>query len=76
MGDGCKNTDRELWREPDKDGKGDFYSDSVHVTQEGGIGINVGGLVFVKSLAEWHKLARENSTHPNSVFTQKDANNG
>lgn len=49
----AKNTDRELWRErPD-----DHYSDSVHVTQGGGIGINCGGYVVVKTLREWHKLA-------------------
>jgi hypothetical protein len=74
MDNGCKNTDRELWRQPDKDGKGDFYSDSVHVTQDGGIGINVGGLVFVKTLAQWHRLAK--SRHSNSVFTPKDSHNG
>lgn len=49
----CENTDVELWRER----RGDYYSDSMHVTQEGAIGINVGGLVFVKSLKEWHRLA-------------------
>lgn len=29
------NTDRELWRERD-----DYYADSIHVTEGGGIGIN------------------------------------
>lgn len=52
----AKNTDRELYREPDK-GDGSFYSDSIHVTRDGGIGINVGGSVFVKPLREWHRLA-------------------
>lgn len=51
-----ENTDRELWREPDK-GNGDFYSDSIHVTKEGGIGINVGGHVIVMPLQWWHRLA-------------------
>lgn len=50
------NTDRELYREPDKGG-GDFYSDSIHVTENGGIGINVGGSVIVKPLRDWHALA-------------------
>ncbi len=50
------NTDRELYREPDK-GNGSFYSDSIHVTAGGGIGINVGGTVIVRSLKTWHKLA-------------------
>jgi hypothetical protein len=70
MTEAMMNTDRELYREPDKDDKGDFYSDSVHVTQDGGIGINVGGLVFVKTLAQWHRLAK--SRHPNPVFTNKE----
>lgn len=54
----CENTDIELWRDqsPLIDGK-DYYADSIHVTQSGGIGINVGGLVFVKPLREWHRLA-------------------
>jgi hypothetical protein len=49
----CKNTDRELWRER----FGDFYADSIHVTERGGIGINCGGHVIVKPLHEWHALA-------------------
>jgi hypothetical protein len=49
----AQNTDRELWREL----HGDYYANSIHVTEGGGIGINVGGKVFVKPLAEWHKLA-------------------
>ena len=60
-----KNTDRELWRETE----GDYYSNSVHVTESGAIGINVGGLVFVKPLSDWHKLAMENSTNPHSPLT-------
>jgi hypothetical protein len=49
----CENTDRELWRERE----GDYYADSIHVTKEGGIGINCGGYVIVKSLKGWHELA-------------------
>ena len=48
-----QNTDRELWREP----PGDYYANSIHVTEGGGIGINVGGKVHVKPLKEWHALA-------------------
>lgn len=49
-----QNTDRELWRErPD-----DYYAPSLFVTESGGIGINVGGTVFVKPVAHWHMLAR------------------
>jgi len=48
-----ENTDKELWRERD----GDYYADSIHVTKEGRISIDVGGQVFVKALREWHRLA-------------------
>ena len=49
----CANTDRELFREA----PGDYYAHSLHVTAGGQIGINVGGLVFVKTLKAWHSLA-------------------
>ena len=48
-----QNTDRELWRERE----GDYYANSIHVTENGGIGINCGGYVIVKPLREWHRLA-------------------
>ena len=49
----AKNTDRVIWitaNEPS-------YCDSIHVTEYGGIGIDCGGLVIVKPLREWHRLA-------------------
>lgn len=46
----CINTDKELWREK----PGDFYSNSVHVTECGGLGINCGGHVIVAPLKAWH----------------------
>ena len=47
-----QNTDRELWREiPD-----DSYSPSIHVTQAGGIGIKVGGEVYIMPVREWHAM--------------------
>lgn len=49
----AQNTDRELWREM----PGDPCAPSLHVTESGGIGINVGGRVFVKPVREWHCLA-------------------
>jgi hypothetical protein len=52
---GCaKNTDRELWRESE-----DAYAPSVHVTEGGGIGIRVAGLVVVKTPTEWRRLYEE-----------------
>jgi hypothetical protein len=48
-----QNTDRKIWRERE----GDAYSDSIHVTAQGAIGIDCGGMVYVKPVREWHKLA-------------------
>lgn len=50
---GAQNTDRELYREPAEPGL-EYYAPSIHVTQEGAIGIDVGGTVFVRSLRAWH----------------------
>lgn len=47
------NTDREIWRER----PGDYYTDSIHVTASGSIGINCGGMVYTLPVREWHKLA-------------------
>jgi len=52
-----ENADREIWRERE----GDFYADSIHVTKDGGIGINCGGTVIVMSAREWFALADRNS---------------
>lgn len=48
-----KNTDREIWREDEED----YCSDSIHVTENGDIGINCGGHVIIRSAREWHSLA-------------------
>lgn len=52
----AKNTDRELYRDPAAVGL-EYYAPSIHVTEGGGIGINVGGHVVVKPLSDWHALA-------------------
>lgn len=49
-----QNTDRELWRESADRSQ---CTPSIHVTQDGGIGINVGGTVIVRPIREWHDLA-------------------
>lgn len=56
----CKNTDREIWRGPDE-GNGSYYADSIHVTESGSIGLNVGGHVIVRPIREWHRLALPNT---------------
>lgn len=49
------NTDRVLWRKnPD-----DAYSPRILVTLDGMIGIDVGGLVVVLNVEQWHQAARE-----------------
>lgn len=47
------NTDREIWRQI----PGDYYSPSIHVTANGGIGINVSGRMIVLPARAWHALA-------------------
>lgn len=49
MADEVQNTDREIWRRT----PGDFYSPSIHVTAEGGIGIDIGGRVIVMDVEDW-----------------------
>lgn len=50
----ARSTDRELWREV----PGDYYTPSIHVNCNRGIGINVGGMVYVMPVREWHALAK------------------
>lgn len=52
------NTDVELWREH----PGDYYADSIHVTTQGGIGINCGGTVYVLPVRTWHGMVAELAT--------------
>lgn len=69
-----KNTNVELWREPTNEPGMSYYMPSVHVTQAGKIGINVGGSVYVKSLTEWHELAGGSlvqSPNPSDQITQE-----
>jgi hypothetical protein len=51
----CQNTDKEIWRER----PGDYYSDSIHATKDGGIGINCGGRVMVLAASKWFELAND-----------------
>lgn len=54
MNSGYVNTDKEIWRKEENN----YYSPSIHITKDKGVGINVGGKVFVKPIEEWHKLAQ------------------
>ena|SRR2546425_196195 len=51
VSDTGKNTDREIWRKQ----PGDYYSPSIHVTESGGIGMDVGGHVIVAPIERWHE---------------------
>ena len=47
-----QNTVKEIWRQkPDN-----AFSPSIHVTETGCIGIDVGGHVIVMSVEKWHAL--------------------
>ena len=49
------NTDKEIWRKiPD-----DYYSPSIHVTEQNGIGIDVGGYVLVATVECWHRAGQK-----------------
>lgn len=51
-----QTTDREIYRTPSNI---TMLQDTIHVTKEGNIGINVAGFVIVMSLRDWHAMAKE-----------------
>lgn len=53
-----ENTDQELWREQ----PGDYYAASIHVTEHGDIGIDVGGHVLVAPIHKWHEAGDNHFT--------------
>lgn len=55
--DAARNTDHELYREDTGNPAGSYYENSLHVTDAGTIGMNVGGFVITMPIAEWHRLA-------------------
>lgn len=63
------NTDRELYREPGEGPGMEYYANSVHVTQDGEIGMNAGGLVITLPIATWHEYARAGLGIPSSPHT-------
>ena len=48
-----ENTDRTLYTEPNKDWKDEGYMPKIFVTKEGSIGMEVGGMVYVRTIREW-----------------------
>jgi len=55
MNNCCKNTDKEIWRQTLED----YYSPSIHVTEQGAIGIKCGGHVIVATVQAWHNWGKE-----------------
>ena len=55
MNNCCKNTDKEIWRQTHED----YYSPSIHVTEQGTIGIKCGGHVIVATVQDWHNWGKE-----------------
>jgi hypothetical protein len=51
----AQNTNTEVWREI----PGDYYSSSIHVTDQNDIGINCGGHVIVAPVKTWHNLGEK-----------------
>jgi len=63
----AQNTDREIWRRT----PGDFYAPSILVTQDGAIGLSVGGQVIVRSVEEWHRMGHDYKTDETRAFTSQ-----
>ena len=63
------NTYKEIWRKI----PGDYYSPSIHITEFGGIGINVGGHVLVAPVEKWHKAGNKYLAvpDPNELITNR-----
>lgn len=61
------NTNRELFREAD-----DHYANSVFVTEDGKIGMNVGGRVRVRSIEDWHRMVSDSWEPPAKVVAHVD----
>ena len=56
---GYVNEDRVLFTEPNQDWKDEGYMPKIFVTKENAIGMIVGGMVYVKTKRQWHKLAEQ-----------------
>lgn len=54
------NEDKTLFTETAKDWKDEGYMPKVFVTKEEAIGMNVGGMVIILPIREWHKMAMQN----------------
>ena len=61
----AENADKEIWRQI----PGDYYSASIHVTKNGSIGINVGGLVIVAPIEIWHRVMKTYNDNNDTPIT-------
>ena len=53
------NTDKTIYIVPPKDWKDKGYTPELFITAQGALGINVGGMVYVRTIEEWHRMARQ-----------------
>lgn len=64
MNNSILNTDKTLWQ---KEGVGRIF-----ITEQDGLGIEVGGRVFVKPIKDWHNFSFYNATLKSADETFKD----
>lgn len=55
-----QNNDKQIYKRPAKDWKEEGYTPTLFITPEGMLGIEVFGTVFVKTIEEWHHMAKQN----------------
>lgn len=55
-----QNNDKTIYKRPAKDWKDEGYMPYLFITPEGALGICSCGNVIVKSIEEWHQMAKQN----------------
>lgn len=60
MNEAQQNNDKTIYKRPAKDWKDEGYTPYLFITPEGALGISVGGMVYVKTIEEWHSIAKQN----------------
>ena len=60
MSQAYQNNDKTIYKVPNKDWKDEGYMPYLFITPEGALGMNVGGMVYVKRIEEWFSMAKQN----------------
>jgi len=67
----AKNNDKLIYqRDPDN-----YYTPKIYITESGSLSINVGGLVFTKTIEAWHKLAKKMDKIKRDLQLRKEKRN-